>query len=597
MTEEEAAEQLVAAMLRTMKPEDAKKAVRSTTFKLEDLKIINKDGELVPLVPNKIQKRYMALLDPYWKRKGEFAPRLSGVRDIIVKARKEGLSTLINGLFFIDTVNNPHTESVLVADETTNTQKLFSMIQRFYENLDPELRPDTKYANKNEFYWPKLDSWYRILTAGTPNAGRGGTPRNFHGSEIAVWPNADEIMLGLGQSVPRAGNIILESTANGVGTYQHRLWVRAVNKNSVYRPVFFPWFEEPTYRSTYEEVKEMWKGPQDAEEEQMMARFNLDAAQMLWYRLQKLDMGDEIKQEFPGTPDEAFLSSGRPYFSLPLLSKKMAVAEQSAPLHVNTVPEEFVHLGEHLDKLTVYKEPEEGKTYVVVADTAEGLTEEGDPDFDSADVVCRETGEQVAHFHGLLDTHKYGLVLADLGWWYNTALVAVERNNHGHAVLNALLYTADYPEMDAEGESGVYYHEDYDAQTPLQSRKPGWPTTPKTKYFALEALNRAFTEDTLLLRHPATVAECMSFVKKPRGRAGAEQGQKDDRVMSIAIAAALQDLGFISYTGVSVGTDVRSASVVNPMVVQTVRTFAPPGFMQPSGTGNLRIQNGRGPTP
>jgi hypothetical protein len=128
-------------------------------------------------------------------------------------------------------------------------------------------------------------------------------------------------------------------------------------------------------------------------------------------------------------------------------------------------------------------------------------------------------------------------MLADLGRWYNTALIGVERNNHGHAVLNALLHSAGYPQ--SHGAGGIYFHQEYDEKKNPTSMRPGWPTTPKTKYFALDGLATSLTGGDIHPRSRRTVSELMTYVKKSGGKAGGEGRSHDDAVIALSIADAL----------------------------------------------------------
>jgi hypothetical protein len=158
-------------------------------------------------------------------------------------------------------------------------------------------------------------------------------------------------------------------------------------------------------------------------------------------------------------------------------------------------------------------------------------------------VFDAETWEQVAHLHGKWDTHEWGLMLAELGFWYNTALLGIERNNHGHAVINAALHTAKYPPTHSKGGChGLYFHQEYDEVKKTSSQRPGWPTTVKTKYFALDGLASSLDERSLKLRSRHTVSELLTFVKLPGGKAGGEGKCHDDAVTSCAIADALLKL-------------------------------------------------------
>lgn len=478
--------------------------------------------------PNLTQLRYLELLG------GE---ELVGKREIVLKARQLGMSTLILALIFMDTVNHPNTYSTVIAHDTESTVRLFQMIQRFYENLPEHKRPVTEYANRREYTWPELGSTFFVGTAGARTFGRGSTINNLHCSEVAFWPDAEDLMTGLVQAVPEDGNIFMETTANGLGNYYYDEWQLAIDGKSVFVPRFFPWYENPEYSLECPDEFEA------TEEEIFLAERYGASDQQLWWRRKKiLLLKDKFPQEYPIDPAEAFLVSGSPYFHRPTLSTMLSEVQPYDPVSVlEKVPQEFPRLRSAVLKgeLEIYRMPESSERYVIGADTAEGLDKDGVHDFDSADVLSVSEWEQVAHLHGIWDTREYGLVLAELGRFYQTALLAVERNNHGHAVLNTLIYEAEYPQQTIMGGSGIYYHEEYDEKKRLKSRKPGWPTTPKTKFFALDGLASSVESFDITVNSARTIGEMMTFVKLPGGKAGGEGKSHDDRVMSLAIADAV----------------------------------------------------------
>jgi len=408
------------------------------------------------------------------------------------------------------------------------------MIQLFYDNLPDHKKPFAKYASKRMYHWPSVNSYYSVGTAGAKSYGRGGTINNVHFSEVAFAECADKVASALLQAVPMDGNVFEESTANGLGNYFHEEWESSGNGDSVFRRHFTAWFENPEYRV------DVPYGFKRTPEEQVRAdRYVLDDGQLAWYRIKAKELKEEVKQEYPENAEEAFLASGHPYFDRKNL---VAQIERCSPT-IDIPKTDRLKKISLTQGLNLYMAPIEGKTYVISADTAEGLTDKGDHDYDSASVWDAETWEQVAHLHGRWDTHEFGLLLAELGFWFNKALLVIERNNHGHAVINAAMHSGNYPPMSPGECSGLYYHEDYDAHTQVKSRKPGWPTTPKTKYFALDGLASSLLNNDIKINSPEMIAEMVRYVKLPGNKSGGESGAHDDRVIDAAIGDVALKLG------------------------------------------------------
>jgi len=530
--------------LRVNTPVDMRRELALANSKrvtLSDLKIRTKDKRLVKFQPNPVQMLYMDMLHEAhpsfdW-RNGHYS--LRGCREDILKARQFGFSTLWLALFFLDTINTPLTQTIIIAHEGAATEKLFRIIHRFYANLPEHKKRPTRYSSKTEIEFADNDSMISVGTAGGQGVGRGGTINNVHLSEKAFWPAGNDIETGLLESVPFDGNVIRETTANGLNEYfEERQAEKRGDSNFV--PRFFGWYLHPDYQIA---VPPDFQRTQD--EAKLAEAYSLSDNQLSWRRQKVRDLKAKFAQEYPSNEDEAFLTSGNPYFDVSFIKALNDRLQDKSfdPLSNVDIPERFKLLrAAYRDgQLLLWKLPEEGKSYAIGADTAEGLNDVGDADYDVADVLDKETWEQVAHVSGRWDTHHYGLLLAELGRWYNTALLGIERNNHGHAVINAALLTARYPEAKGN-ESGLYFHEGFDEMKTKKAMRPGWPTTAKTKYFALDELATALEENDLQLNARETVGQLMRFVHLPGGKAGGDGKSHDDCVIALSIAVVMAKL-------------------------------------------------------
>ncbi|MGA2424477.1 MAG: terminase, partial [Terriglobales bacterium] len=170
------------------------------------------------------------------------------------------------------------------------------------------------------------------------------------------------------------------------------------------------------------------------------------------------------------------------------------------------------------ERLTIWLPTQAGREYVIGADPAGGGTE---GDYSCAEVIDRELGTQCAELHGHWPPREFALKLVQLGKEYNTALLAVERNNHGSGVL-AHLQTAGYPK--------VY----------KQQGQDGWWTSAVSRPRMIENLGDALIEEPGLFRSRLLLNECRTFVRFADGNTGAAAGTHDDCVMAMAIAWAVR---------------------------------------------------------
>jgi hypothetical protein len=213
-----------------------------------NLDIRTKARTVIPLQANAVQTQYL---------EGRSA------RDIICKARQVGITTIVCALFFHDTITRPNTASVIVAHDRESTELVFRIVQLFWRRLPQAMREKAgppHFSSRREFFWPLINSQFYIGTAGAVTFGRGQTINNLHCCEFAFWPRAEESMATLLEAVPADGHVVIESTANGIGNYFHTLWRAAADKQSEFKPHFFPWWLEPKYRlEPTDEEFEAWQ--------------------------------------------------------------------------------------------------------------------------------------------------------------------------------------------------------------------------------------------------------------------------------------------------------------------------------------------------
>ena len=168
-----------------------------------------------------------------------------------------------------------------MAHDSATSDALFAMSRNIIQNMKPEFKPVLKKSNSKEIGFEHNDSGYRLYTAGSPEAGRGTTPTIAHLSEVAFWTHDAKILAGLFQGISQADGteVILESTANGVGNEFHRLWKGAVAGENEYIPIFVPWFLMPEYRRFVLEP-EVFSETITEEEEELQALHGLDIEQL-----------------------------------------------------------------------------------------------------------------------------------------------------------------------------------------------------------------------------------------------------------------------------------------------------------------------------
>jgi hypothetical protein len=312
------------------------------------------------------------------------------VRIICLKARQQGLSTHIGGYIYGKVSQRKGAKGMQVAHKADSTSALFDMTKRFHTNCPEYLRPHTSYSSRKELVFDKLDSSYAIATAGGDGIARGETITHLHASELAFWApsSAKENWNGLRQSVPELPGtaIFVESTANGVTGIFYELWKGAVAGENGYLPVFIPWFWDNGYR--LEAPDDFTRSP---EEEKLVELFDLDNGQLAWRRRKIAENGlDLFRQEYPATPDEAFLTTGRPVFNPEQLTDILATKARNPIRRMAWESDEWV--AHPRGELWVYVEHDPSGVYFIGADVGGGGRT---GDWSVAQVLDRK-GRQVA---------------------------------------------------------------------------------------------------------------------------------------------------------------------------------------------------------
>jgi hypothetical protein len=486
-------------------------------------KIRTKEGEIKPLVLNAVQRRFLTVIDEQMRTTGK-------VRIIVLKARQQGMSTVISAWMYWWLSQHKAQRGAVVTHKSDSTNALFQMYRRIHKHTPEALRPSTEYSSKKELSFDKLDTGLTVATAGGEGIARGETITHAHRSEVAFWPTngAKENMNALDQSIPNTPGTadFIESTANGFNLF-HTLWTGAVEGTNGYVAFFSPWFETPEYREPAPEGFE-----RTYEEMEIAERFNLDNDQLQWRRIKIGKVGRELfMQEYPATPEEAFLASGRPVFDPNHINPILEAAP--APIRRMTVEQRYDdklkklvdHVVEHgVGELHVYKEKDPAQVYTIGADVAMGVRS---GDYSCAQVLDGDK-QQVAVWHGHIHPDEFARILAALGYYYNAALIAPERNAHGLLTCIRLWKDLQYPQVFLDVTEGQIADRD--------SINVGFLTNVKTKPLIIDRLRAAVRDGDIKLCDAPTLREMQTFIVTESGAMEAEEGKFDDRVMALAIA-------------------------------------------------------------
>lgn len=458
------------------------------------------------------------------------------VRILVLKARQLGISTATEGVMFHWTFLHPGTSGLVVTHEADLTEKLFQTTQLYWDTWRFKDLYNLRYQTRRQLYWEETHSELRVATAKNVGSGRSATLQAVHLSECAFYPDPAGFMTGLNQAVPEAhGTImVLESTANGTGNWWHRMWNAAEEGESEFLPLFFPWYHHYEYRrrTTLSTLIEL------TAEERQMIRLGADYENVEWYRwalYNKVEPGDEqsLHQEYPTTPEDAFISTGHHIFPREKV-KECFVEEKGYRGYLvenNVGAVVFVH--DVSGNLIVYRGPKRGDTrwdrYFVSGDPSETVT--GDPT--AIQVINRQTNEQVAVWHGQRDPLSFADEMMLIGRFYNEAMLCPEVEGGGQAAV-ARIITKGYPH--------VWQHRWADKAPGKVAMTYGWATNFQRKSWCVGRLKAMIATNGIIIHDRKTKNQLNDYVVREDGSWGDSGDTGDDAaVISLAIGVTASE--------------------------------------------------------
>jgi hypothetical protein len=574
------------------------------------LKIVSAQGEVIPFHLKRPQLRLARAL---------MAQRDRGepMRARILKARKVGFSTQAQGILIQRTTQIPNHLGMVVAHDGLTAAEVFNIGRLMWARLPAEIKPALAYERnglREKFLMfgeastslrreglVGINSQIQIQTAGTAQAshrGRGLTIRTLHSSERAFW-EAPGKWLALVNAVPDdAETMILdESTANGHNSFKDG-WDAAVEGADGYFPCFTPWFEELGYRRPFRSAEEreefeatLGDGPYGEDEPDLLvlmpARIRewerefddvpLSDADLRTRVLEHLHWrrttiaskteGDVAKfhQEYPSTPEEAFLSTGRRIFRPAYVQKVLARVDETDPAIPTAerrgpargllrgdkartvraqrgvtieVPQRAVWVprqraqGE-ATRWRRWAAPKPTGQYVVGVDPESGEDNEGAQAESAIQVIDHKTLAQVAEWRGHgIDPDEVALQAYLAAMLFNKAWIGVEvTGGWGTPHVQRIARDFHYPR--------VYRRSPADHRTRDESERLGWSTDPRTLPIMQARGNELLRAEIDGIRSRVVAVQMLTYVKDDRGRSKPEPGKRSDALMAWLVAQAI----------------------------------------------------------
>lgn len=534
--------------------------IENKLWRMENLYwIVTKDGTKEVFKMNRAQKHFF---DNYLQGPTPYH------RHIILKSRQLGFTTFIDIYCLDEILFNTNREALIVAHKVEDAKEIFDRkIDFALRNMAGDIKDAFFKMQRNSAkkiqiivdYGPQAGSTSSIQVS---SSGRSGTFFYVHVSEFAKmcvqYPkNAAEVETGTFPAVPLDGFIFIESTAEGMAGRFYEMFQEGWLSRHLITPMmsrvrlmphFYNWqYDDMELKKITENIpiENMDIGEIDWMEYQK--EHNLSDKEITYYYMKWLQLGGKngtdsvhkLRQEYPTTMEEAFLSTGQTYFPTTKVMSMLATAKPGRKGEL--VPDEkgvLKFMETSGGSMEVFREPEVGTQYVIGGDTAEGLAH---GDAQCLYVINHKTEECDAIYKSHVDPADFAKEAYVVGKYYNWGLLGIEVNKDGLWVNDAL---------NKMGYVNLYSRKVFDDITQKITTFFGWKTTSATRPFALAALKAVFIRKQG--GFPSGIlGEMVTFLRNARGRPEALAGKHDDIIMSASIGyAILQEQGkYIAETG------------------------------------------------
>lgn len=502
--------------------------------------VVNKQQETVPFFLNDVQNDFINKIN---KAIDDFEKNIiNSISILVLKGRQQGFTTLVTAYQLACTITKKNFQGFTVADVSDNSEAIFQNKAKFvYEHLPEVLKPSEKFNNKKQYLFDKLNSAWEVETA-SENMGRSRTLNFLHGSECAFWQHGmEKIQAGLGEALTKNCIKIYESTANGFNDFE-KMWSSGNHINC-----FYEWWRTKEYRDYFSDTNQKNRFIQKLNGKDwiyercrwLLKEKHLEIEQVYWYYNKYLNYIDKelIKQEYPCSPAEAFLSTGLCYFNKEKIVQRLLEIRQPIKIGYFEYTTKSISVSNEQQYITVdkykwiddphgsikiYEDVKERYPYVLSGDTAgEGS------DYFTGQVINNISGRQVTVLKQQYDEFDYTMQMFCLGLYYNTALIGIENNY------------STYPtnKLDEMHYSKLYVRDKEDTYQEKYEKKYGFKTTTLTRPLILAELQTIISNEIEKLTDKETLDEALKFIKNPKknGRPEAEEGYHDDLIMSLAI--------------------------------------------------------------
>lgn len=422
--------------------------------------------------------------------------------NVILKPRQMGFTELTSAFITWLILFHPDISALCLATKAETAKQVVRRVRTGLKSIPRWLLlADISTDNKTSIELSNGSSVKSISKSA--DAGRSEALSLLVIDEAAHIEGFDDIWTGIKPTVSAGGRIIMLSTPNGVGNVFHKTYEDAVNGETDFNPIRVEWWEHPEHIANLRTDEKTGKKTSD------------------WFKKETRGFSlRQIAQEY----ECEFLASGDTFFAAEDIEYVSKFADGPG-----------LEVG-----LQIYKEPVPGRKYLLTVDCATGKG------FDrgGAHVFDIESMEQCAELNVAELPNGYGKSICELGLKYNTALMVVENNAVGLAVLEHVKLL-NYPNIFYSIKGAKAGDRLGDPGHASEGSMPdhyihGVTTSGNNRPFMLAKLEELIRTRALIIHSKRFKGEMETFIWN-NGRPEARQGRRDDLIMAAALGVWVRD--------------------------------------------------------
>jgi hypothetical protein len=485
----ESFEEIEAYDAETRQRELLKCAMSFPYFCHKYIKIAHPKRGLIPFIPYKYQRR---CCQEYENQRF----------NILSKFRQGGLTTVTviwaiwRCLFKLD-------ETIMVLSKSDREAIAAGEVaKRALIELPSWMKPEMEKNNDHQKIFS--DTGCKLFFY-TPEAARGRSITYLILDEAAYVPQMEKHWKAMFPTISTGGHCICISTVNGVGNWYYDTFMGAKKGENDFFVIELDYWEHPDY-----------------DDEEWVKQTRAQLGEKGWLQ--------EVMRDFLGAGDSYIPPDI--INDLDIITREIEPTKMLFPQWNNRgeIKEQRITDVENWIRgaLYIWREPIEGRDYIIGVDAAEGMGEEGDNScFEVIDAV---TCEQVAEFYSnICPPHHFAQILAMVGQTYNNAIIVVESQSAGLTVLEKLQHD--------------FYYDNLFESSQGRNSKPGIKTTSSNRSTFLETMQTRLVNQSIAIRSRRFVKELKGFIwNSQTKRAEATKGFHDDAIMALCLALYARDV-------------------------------------------------------